>query len=197
MQVILSLLIAYLVGSISSAIVVSKLLRLPDPRTSGSKNPGATNVLRLSGKGAAALTLFGDIAKGTLPVVAAQFILHDPAAVAAALLGSFLGHLYPLYFGFKGGKGVATAIGAYLGLGIPVIIGVGGVWLVVAAISRYSSLSSMLSMLSAPVIVWFYIGDPLITAAAAVLFVFVVVRHRTNIQRLLAGEESKIKLGRS
>lgn len=197
MQVILSLLIAYLVGSISSAIVVSKLLRLPDPRTSGSKNPGTTNVLRLSGKGAAALTLFGDIAKGTIPVVAAHLILHDPAAVATALLGTFLGHLYPLYFGFKGGKGVATAIGAYLGLGIPVAIGVGGVWLVVAAISRYSSLSSMLSMLSAPVIVWFYIGDPLITAAAAVIFVFVAVRHRTNIQRLLAGEESKIRLGRS
>ncbi len=197
MQVILSLLTAYLVGSISSAIVVSKLLRLPDPRTSGSKNPGATNVLRLSGKGAAALTLFGDIAKGTLPVVAAHIILHDPAAVAAALLGAFLGHLYPLYFGFKGGKGVATAIGAYLGLGIPIIIGVGGVWLVVAAISRYSSLSSMLAMLSAPVIVWFYIGDPLVTAAAVVIFVFVVVRHRTNIHRLFAGEENKIKLSRS
>ena len=197
MQVILFFLLAYLIGSISSAIVVSKILRLPDPRTSGSKNPGATNVLRLSGKSAAALTLFGDITKGTVPVVAAQIFLHDPAAVAVALLGTFLGHLYPLYFRFKGGKGVATAIGAYLGLGIPVIIGVGGVWLVVAAISRYASLSSMLAMLSAPVIVWFYIGDPLICAASAVVFVLVVVRHRTNIQRLRAGQENKINLGRS
>ena len=197
MQIFLSLLIAYLIGSISSAIVVSKLLGLPDPRTSGSKNPGATNVLRLSGKGAAALTLFGDIAKGTIPVLAASLVLQDPASVAAALLGAFLGHLYPVYFGFAGGKGVATAIGAYLGLGLPVVIGVGGVWLVVAAISRYSSVSSMLAMLSAPIFIWYFIGDILITGAATVVFIFVVFRHRTNIQRLLAGEESKIKLSRS
>ncbi|MDE0309781.1 MAG: glycerol-3-phosphate 1-O-acyltransferase PlsY [Acidiferrobacterales bacterium] len=197
MQVFLSLLTAYLVGSISSAIVVCKLLRLPDPRRSGSNNPGATNVLRLGGKGAAALTLSGDIAKGTVPVVAAQIVLHEPAAVGAAMLGAFLGHLYPLYFGFKGGKGVATAMGAYLGLGAPVIIGVGGVWLVVAAICRYSSVSSILAMLSAPAFVWILIGNPLITAASAVIFVFVAVRHRSNIQRLRAGGESKIKLRRS
>lgn len=197
MQVFLSLSVAYLIGSISSAILVSKLLGLQDPRTSGSKNPGATNVLRLSGKSAAALTLFGDIAKGTIPVFATSLVLQDSASVAAALLGTFIGHLYPLYFGFAGGKGVATAIGAYLGLGLPVVFAVGGVWLTVAAISRYSSVSSILAMLTAPILTWLLMGDALITGAATIVFLFVVARHRDNIQRLLAGEESKINLSRS
>ena len=196
MSIVLSAVIAYLIGSISSAIVVSKLLGLPDPRTSGSKNPGATNVLRLGGKKAAALTLLGDVLKGTIPVAIAVLLL-EPAAVAAALLGAFLGHLYPLYFGFVGGKGVATAIGAYLGLNILVFVGVGIIWLLVAAVSRYSSLSSMLAMLSAPVFAWLFVGDPIVVAAAVVIFVFVVIRHRTNIERLLAGNENKIKLTKS
>ncbi len=196
MSIVLSAVIAYLIGSISSAIVVSKLLGLPDPRTSGSKNPGATNVLRLGGKKAAALTLLGDVLKGTIPVAIAVLLL-EPAAVAAALLGAFLGHLYPLYFGFVGGKGVATAIGAYLGLNILVFVGVGIIWLLVAAVSRYSSLSSMLAMLSAPVFAWLFVGEPIVVAAAAVIFVFVVIRHRTNIERLLAGNENKIKLTKS
>ena len=196
MSIVLSAVIAYLIGSISSAIVVSKLLGLPDPRTSGSKNPGATNVLRLGGKKAAALTLLGDVLKGTIPVAIAVLLL-EPAAVAAALLGAFLGHLYPLYFGFAGGKGVATAIGAYLGLNILVFVGVGIIWLLVAAISRYSSLSSMLAMLSAPVFAWLFVGNPIVVAAAAVIFVFVVIRHRTNIERLLAGNENRIKLTKS
>ena len=197
MTILLSLLISYLIGSISCAIVVSKILRLPDPRTSGSKNPGATNVLRLSGKKAAAVTLIGDVAKGTIPVALVGLLLNDPIATAVALVGSFLGHLYPLYFGFAGGKGVATAIGGYLGLGFPVLLGVGGVWLIVAAISRYSSLSSLLAMLAAPILVWYLIGEIWIVAASAVVFVFVVIRHKENIQRLLAGKESKLKLGRS
>ena len=197
MQILLSATIAYLVGSVSSAILVSKLLRLQDPRDAGSGNPGATNVLRLSGKIPAALTLLGDVAKGTLPVVAASTITQDPVSVAMAALGAFLGHLYPVYFRFAGGKGVATAIGAYLGLSLPVCLGVVGVWLTIALISRYSSLSSILAMLSAPFFVWYFGYDEWIIGTAVVIFVFIVSRHIANIKRLLAGEESRIKFSKS
>ena len=197
MQILLSATIAYLVGSVSSAILVSKLLRLQDPRDAGSGNPGTTNVLRLSGKIPAALTLLGDVAKGTLPVVAANAITQDPVSVAIAALAAFLGHLYPVYFRFAGGKGVATAIGAYLGLSLPVCLGVVGVWLTIALISRYSSLSSILAMLSAPFFVWYFGYDEWIIGTAAVIFVFIVSRHIPNIKRLLAGEESRINLSKS
>ena len=197
MQILLSAIIAYLVGSVSSAILVSKLLRLQDPRDAGSGNPGATNVLRLSGKFPAALTLLGDVAKGTLPVVAASAITQDSVSVAIAALAAFLGHLYPVYFRFSGGKGVATAIGAYLGLSLPVCLGVVGVWLTIALISRYSSLSSILAMLSAPFLIWYFGYDEWIIGTAVVIFVFIVSRHIANIKRLLAGEESRINLSKS
>ena len=197
MQILLSATIAYLVGSVSSAILVSKLLRLQDPRDAGSGNPGATNVLRLSGKIPAALTLLGDVAKGTLPVVAASAITQDPVSVAMAALGAFLGHLYPVYFRFAGGKGVATAIGAYLGLSLPVCLGVVGVWLTIALISRYSSLSSILAMLSAPFFIWYFGYDEWIIGTAVVIFAFIVSRHIANIKRLFAGEESRINLSKS
>ena len=185
---------AYLLGSVSSAIVVSKLLQLPDPRVEGSGNPGTTNVLRLSGKLPAALTLFGDLAKGTIPVLIARMISDDLLVISAAALMSFLGHLYPIYFKFKGGKGVATALGAYLGLGMPVFVGVGGVWLVVALIWRYASLSAIVAMLLAPVFAWYFYQNSWLTATCILIFLFIVIRHRTNIQRLMAGEESKIRL---
>ena len=197
MQILLSAIIAYLIGSVSSAILVSKLLRLQDPRDAGSGNPGATNVLRLSGKIPAVLTLLGDVAKGTLPVVAASAITQDPVSVAIAALAAFLGHLYPVYFRFAGGKGVATAIGAYLGLSLPVCLGVVGVWLTIALISRYSSLSSILAMLSAPFLIWYFGYDEWIIGTAVVIFVFIVSRHIANIKRLLAGEESRINLSKS
>ena len=197
MQILLSAIIAYLIGSVSSAILVSKLLRLQDPRNAGSGNPGATNVLRLSGKIPAVLTLLGDIAKGTLPVVAASAITQDPVSVAIAALAAFLGHLYPVYFRFSGGKVVATAIGAYLGLSLPACLGVVGVWLTIALISRYSSLSSILAMLSAPFFIWYFGYDEWIIGTAVVIFVFIVSRHIANIKRLLAGEESRINLSKS
>ncbi len=197
MQILLSAIIAYLIGSVSSAILVSKLLRLQDPRDAGSGNPGATNVLRLSGKIPAVLTLLGDIAKGTLPVVAASAITQDPVSVAIAALAAFLGHLYPVYFRFAGGKGVATAIGAYLGLSLPVCLGVVGVWLTIALISRYSSLSSILAMLSAPFFIWYFGYNEWVIGTAVVIFVFIVSRHIANIKRLLAGEESRINLSKS
>lgn len=194
MSILLSAIGAYLLGSISSAVLVSQLLRLPDPRVEGSGNPGATNVLRLGGKFPAALTLIGDVAKGTVPVVAASILTGDSTAVAAAALMAFLGHLYPVYFRFKGGKGVATALGAYLGLSVPIFVGAGLTWLAVALISRYSSLASLLAMLSAPVCAWFFLHDISIASATGIIFVFVLIRHRTNIQRLVSGQESRIKL---
>ena len=195
--VLIAAIFAYLLGSVSSAIIVSKLFRLPDPRIEGSRNPGATNVLRLGGKVPAALTLLGDVVKGTLPVVATQLLTDSSPALAAAVLMSFLGHLYPLYFGFKGGKGVATALGAYLGLNLPLFAAIGGMWIVVAILSRYSSLSSLTAMLAAPVFSWYVFQDFWVTGAACVIFVFVAIRHRTNIQRLRAGNENKIRLRKS
>lgn len=194
MSILLTAIVAYLLGSISSAILISQVLGLPDPRVEGSLNPGATNVLRLSGKFPAALTLAGDICKGTIPVLGAGLLTDESAAMAVAALMAFLGHLYPIYYGFRGGKGVATALGAYLGLGVPFFAGVGGVWLVMALIFRYASLSSMTAMLSAPAVAWYFFQDVWITAAVSVIFVFVVIKHKTNIQRLLAGDESRISL---
>ena len=194
MSILLTAIVSYLLGSISSAILVSKVLGLPDPRVEGSRNPGATNVLRLSGKIPAALTLAGDVGKGTIPVLGAGILTDDTTAMAVAALAAFLGHLYPIYFKFRGGKGVATALGAYLGLSVPVFIGVGTVWLVLAIVFRYASLASIVAMLSAPAFAWYFFSDLWISTAAAVIFAFVVVKHRTNIQRLLAGNENRIDL---
>ena len=192
MYTVLSVIFAYLIGSISSAVIVSKVLGRPDPRDSGSGNPGATNVLRLSGKLAGVLTLMGDIAKGIIPVLVASIWIDEPIAVAAASLAAFLGHLYPIYFGFAGGKGIATAIGVYLGVGLPIGLSVAGVWLAVAVITRYSSLSSLLAMLSAAFLIWRFEDNLWIPGAAIVIFIFSVYRHRANIQRLIAGNENKI-----
>lgn len=194
MSILLTAIVSYLLGSISSAILVSKVLGLPDPRVEGSRNPGATNVLRLSGKIPAALTLAGDVGKGTIPVLGAGILTDNTTAMAVAALAAFLGHLFPIYFKFRGGKGVATALGAYLGLSAPVFIGVGTVWLVLAIVFRYASLASIVAMLSAPAFAWYFFGDIWISAAATVIFAFVVVKHRTNIQRLLAGNENRIDL---
>ena len=197
MEPFVSFVIAYLIGSISSAIVVCKLFGLPDPRNAGSRNPGATNVLRLSGKFPAVLTLVGDIAKGTLPVIAASVVTQHPVAIAGAALGSFLGHLYPVYFGFKGGKGVATAIGVYLGINIFVCLGVVAVWLGIAIFTRYSSLSSLMAMFSAPILLWYLESDFSLIVITGAIFALSVYRHASNIQRLLAGKENKITLTKS
>ena len=184
----------YLLGSISSAIIVSKMMGLEDPRTQGSGNPGATNVLRLGGKKAAIITLIGDLLKGLLPVIIAKAITTDPLILALTALAAFLGHLYPVFFGFKGGKGVATAIGAIIGLS-PATAGLLFLtWLAVAVISRYSSLAALVASAAAPVYAW-WLGLPV-----QIIVVFLLIaamlfwRHRENITRLLAGSESKINL---
>jgi glycerol-3-phosphate acyltransferase PlsY len=183
---------AYLLGSVSSAIVVCRVMGLPDPRTEGSGNPGATNVLRIGGKKAAAVTLVGDSLKGVLPLLAGH-VLHVPvAALAATGLAAFLGHLYPVFFGFRGGKGVATALGVQFGLYWPIGLSVAGIWLLMAKAAKISSLSALVSMALAPILVWVFWPEPLLVAMQTVISVLLFWRHRSNIQKLLSGSEGKI-----
>ena len=185
-------LFSYLAGSIASAILVCRAMGLPDPRAGGSGNPGATNVLRLGGKGPAALTLAGDVLKGVAPVLLAKALSLSPATQALSALAAFLGHLYPLYFRFRGGKGVATAFGAVTALAWPVGLAMGVLWLAVATMTRYSSLSSMIAAAGAPLAaMWLAPGTP-VAVVLAVLAAFVLWRHRGNVRRLIDGTESRI-----
>ena len=187
----------YLIGSVSSAIVVSALLRLPDPRTSGSRNPGATNVLRLGSKIGALLTLVGDIAKGLLPVLAVSCWISDHALLLAMTgLGAFLGHLFPLYFKFAGGKGVATALGVILAIHPLIAVIQIATWLLVALVFRYSSLAALVTAAATPLYLWLAGGQASFIALGAILAVLLFWRHRQNIERLIARTESKIRLGR-
>ncbi len=190
---LLSILAAYLIGSISSAIIICRLMGLPDPRTEGSRNPGATNVLRLGGRKAAAATLFGDCLKGFAPVYAANLMMLEPMTVAGVAMAAFLGHLYPIFFGFRGGKGVATALGVQFGLGWLIGGSVTLVWLAMARLVNLSSLSALVSMALAPPIVWFFLHSPELFATQAGITLLLFWRHRGNIQRLLEGSEGKIK----
>ena len=183
---------AYLLGSVSSAILISGLLGLPDPRTEGSRNPGATNVLRLGSKPGAVLTLAGDIAKGVLPVVVARWFLDEPVLLALAALGAFLGHLFPVYFRFEGGKGVATALGVLAAIDWQLASILIATWLVVAAVFRYSSLAALVTATAAPVYAFWLTGEPVFVGLGAVLAALLFFRHSENIRRLLSGNESKI-----
>ena len=184
--------LAYLMGSLSTAVIVSKLFGLPDPRQQGSKNPGATNVLRLGGKKAAAITLAGDALKGLIPVMLAQYLGATTDMVAAVGLAAFLGHLYPVFFGFKGGKGVATALGVLSGFSGWVGLSVLATWILMAVVFRYSSLSALTAAILAPVYVWFILKSPVLAGAALAMALLLVSRHRANIERLLKGEESRL-----
>lgn len=188
---------AYLFGSISSAIIVSRLMGLDDPRTQGSGNPGATNVLRFGGKKAAIITLVGDVLKGLLPVIIAKALTNNPSVLALAAFAAFLGHLYPVFFGFKGGKGVATAIGAIIGLSVPLAGLLMLSWFVVALVSKYSSLAALVASALAPIYAW-WLGMPTPIILAILLIALMLFwRHRENISRLISGEESKIKLSKN
>lgn len=184
--------LAYLMGSVSTAVIVSRLAGLPDPREQGSKNPGATNVLRLGGKKAAAVTLAGDALKGLLPLLLARYLGVQPEILAATGLAAFLGHLYPIFFGFKGGKGVATALGVLTGFSGWVGLSVLVTWVLVALISRISSLSALVAATMAPVYVWYFMQSPVLAGAALSMALLLVSRHRSNIERILKGEESRI-----
>jgi len=186
----------YLFGSISTAIIVCKLMGLPDPRTEGSRNPGATNVARLGGKKAAALTLVGDMLKGFIPVLIAHALQADPTILAATALAAFLGHLYPVFFGFQGGKGVATALGVIYGLHWPVGLLTTGIWLAMALVFRYSSLAALTAILLTPLGFMWLLPERPIVIAMVVMTVLLFWRHRSNIANLLNGEEGKISFGK-
>lgn len=184
---------AYLAGSVSSAIIVCRLLGLPDPRGEGSGNPGATNVLRIGGKKAAAITLIGDVLKGIIPVLAAKLLGATLAVQAMVAVAAFLGHLYPVFFGFRGGKGVATAIGVLLGLNWQVGLLTIATWLVIAKVFRISSLAALLSILVTPVYIWWLIPEPSLLAAMLFMAALLFWRHRSNIRNLLQGTEGQIR----
>jgi glycerol-3-phosphate acyltransferase PlsY len=181
---------AYLLGSVSFAIVVSRLFALPDPRSYGSGNPGATNVLRSGKKAAAALTLLGDGGKGWLAVWLAS--LYAPGAAAVAALAVFLGHLFPVFHRFQGGKGGATAAGALLGLDWRLGLGTIATWLVMLAFFRYSSLASLVAAVFATVFAVLFHGASVLTLCVLAIAALLVWRHKDNIRRLFRGEESRV-----
>lgn len=191
-QILVAALIAYLFGSISSAIVVCKLMRLPDPRTQGSGNPGATNVLRIGGKQAAAITLLGDLLKGTIPVLAASWYGLPPLGIALTAFAAFIGHLFPIFFRFEGGKGVATLLGVLIALSWQAAFAWGVVWLLMAILFRFSSLAALTASVLTPGFMWYFTGNWLYVGAVALMAVVLIYRHRSNITKLLAGQESKI-----
>ncbi|MFZ4833601.1 glycerol-3-phosphate 1-O-acyltransferase PlsY [Rouxiella sp. Mn2063] len=181
---------AYLCGSISSAILVCRLAKLPDPRTQGSGNPGATNVLRIGGKAAAATVLICDVLKGMLPVWLAYKLNIPPLYLGLTAIAACLGHIYPVFFHFKGGKGVATAFGAIAPIGWDLTGLMTGTWLLTVLLSGYSSLGAIVSALIAPFYVWWF--KPQFTFPVAMLSCLILLRHHDNIQRLWRGQESKI-----
>jgi glycerol-3-phosphate acyltransferase PlsY len=181
---------AYLLGSISSAVLICRLLRLPDPRGVGSNNPGATNVLRIGGKKAAAAVLLCDMLKGTIPVWAGYFLKIDPLILGLVAIAACLGHMYPIFFHFKGGKGVATALGAIAPIGLDLTAMIMATWLFVAVIFRYSSLAAIVTVLLAPLYTW--LVKPQYTLPVAMLCCLIILRHHQNIKRLFAGTEPKV-----
>lgn len=181
----------YLLASVSSAILVCRLFKLPDPRQSGSHNPGATNVLRIGGKLPGVLTLIGDVLKGFLPTLIIHFLFNDSFISSVIVLSAFLGHCYPIYYQFQGGKGVATTFGALFALSLPVAIGCGFIWVLCAATTRYVSLASILSLSAMPIIVLFY-ESPLSALPLALISLLLIYRHRANINRLWQGAEPKL-----
>ena len=183
---------AYLLGSVSAAIIVCKTLGLSDPRTGGSGNPGTTNVMRLYGKKAAFLTLVGDICKGIIPVLLAKVIVNSEFIIAICGLAAFLGHIFPIYFKFEGGKGVATLIGILFAthwlLGVSYII----TWILTALIFRYSSLAALIAALPIPIYSYFIEHNNQYTISFTVIAIILFWRHKPNIYNLLNGKEDKI-----
>ncbi|MEE8378930.1 MAG: glycerol-3-phosphate 1-O-acyltransferase PlsY [Gammaproteobacteria bacterium] len=183
----------YLAGSLSAAIITCRLMGLPDPRTQGSNNPGATNVLRVGGKKAAAITLFGDAIKGVIPVVTAQVMGLPPLILASVALAAFLGHLYPVFFNFRAGKGVATSFGVLVALAWPAGIAMLVTWLVMAKLFNISSLAALIASVLGPLYMWWLRPQQEFIIVAAVISAILLWRHRSNIQKLMAGTEGKIR----
>lgn len=186
--------LAYLAGSVSTGVIVARLMRLPDPRETGSKNPGATNVLRSGGKKAAAFTLGGDVLKGFIPVFIAGLLANPQtsyAAMSAAAIGAFLGHLLPVFFRFQGGKGVATAAGAMLALAPLIALASIALWLFIAYTTRVSSLAAIFSAIAASALATIF-AAPELGFTISMIALMLILRHFGNIKRLINGEEPRI-----
>lgn len=184
--------LAYLVGSFSTAIITCKILGIEDPRQTGSNNPGATNVLRHGGKKAAIITLLGDMLKGLIPVLIAVQFQADMLTIAMTGLFALLGHVFPLYYGFKGGKGVATFYGVIFGINWQLGLIAIAVWLVIAALLKISSLSALISIFITPFALWYFSHSIALTSAVALMSIIVFWRHKKNIIALIQGTETKI-----
>lgn len=180
---------AYLLGSVSSAIIVCKVMGLQDPREQGSKNPGATNVMRLGGKKAAAITLLGDMLKGLIPVLIAKFWGGNSTLLALVGVAAFFGHLYPIFFGFKGGKGVATSLGVLSGYSWVIGGLVLGTWVLIYKLFKISSLSALVAAVLVPFYVWFISGNIELVGATILISGVLIWRHKKNIQQLIEGTE--------
>lgn len=184
------MLLAYLSGSISSAILVSRIFRLPDPRTHGSGNPGATNVLRLGGAFPASLVLVFDVLKGTIPVWGSYFLGVEAFYLGMIAVCACLGHIFPIFFGFKGGKAVATAFGSMMPIGLDLAGLLISTWMMLIGATGYSSLAAIVTVSLAPIFTWFI--KPLYTIPVSMLSLLIIVRHKDNIIRLWQGKETKV-----
>ncbi|MDP2560742.1 glycerol-3-phosphate 1-O-acyltransferase PlsY [Psychrobium sp. 1_MG-2023] len=187
---ILMLILAYLSGSLSSAVIVSRVYKLPDPRLHGSGNPGTTNVLRIGGPIPAVLVLVGDLLKGTIPVWCSYFLDLPPVSLGIVAIAACLGHIFPIFFEFKGGKGVATALGSILPIGLDLTGLLLGSWLVALIVTGYSSFAAICAAILAPLFT--YAIKPDYTLPVTMLCVLIIIRHHPNIMRLLKGEEPTV-----
>lgn len=185
------IIIAYLFGSLSTAIIVCQLLQLPDPRKQGSGNPGATNVLRFGGKKVAIFVLIGDLLKGLIPVLIAKWCGVAQLGLAWIGLAAILGHIFPIFFGFKGGKGVATGAGVMFGLNWLLGLSVFITWLIIAATSRYSSLAAIIASISVPIYGFWFVSHATLLPLT-LISLFLLWRHHDNFNRLMTGQEDKI-----
>jgi len=186
---ILLIFFSYLIGSLSAAIIVCKTMYLPDPRSMGSNNPGATNVLKLGGKKAAAITLLGDCLKGLIPILVAFYLDFNELILSLVAFAAFIGHLYPVFFNFKGGKGVATAFGVFIGLSWQVAILVLVTWLIIVKIFKLSSLGALVTALLAPLYFYLLSGSLYFTGVSIVLSILLIYKHKTNIVKIIDGTE--------
>ena len=187
--IVILVIFAYLLGSIATAIITCKLMGLPDPRTEGSENPGATNVLKIGGKKAAIITLFGDLLKGLIPVLIGVLLGADELTLSLIAMAAFLGHLYPIFYSFRGGKGVATAFGVILGLSWPVAVAMLITWLSVYYLFKLSSLGALITALVTPLYFYFIDGSIIFTIMSGLLSAMLILRHRSNIEKIIDGTE--------
>ncbi|MFK8028023.1 MAG: glycerol-3-phosphate 1-O-acyltransferase PlsY [Gammaproteobacteria bacterium] len=188
----LSIILAYLAGSISSSILIARFFQLPDPRSLGSGNPGATNMLRTGSKKAAALTLVGDLLKGLIPLLIARGLGADLTLLCLMGLAATLGHMYPIYYQFRGGKGVATTLGVLLGINWLLAIIWIATWISTAKLSGYSSLGALIATALLPIVAYFIQQPMIVIYLMLIIAILVIWRHQSNIKNLLAGKESKI-----